>query len=318
MLSMATCRLELMGLPDAHAYQRWAGGILQRGSHLFSGLNIPNKKPGELLLNWAQVLQEMAPGLDLCVHYSLKHQRGQGHPVAAFQRFCWQAVEAGVARVLLVSGPRGPAFDAVAVLEQLVDQHPAPGRLRLGVAFNACLPTEDARETERKRLMRKLGTGLIEDVWLNCGSDALLLGEGIAFVDKAAKESARAEVKVFGSVLLPNELQLQQMRGRPWNGVHFGDEYLGSLEGMARATGDVLRAFEAGSVEPIVESKVRTDSDLSKLQQLLRVQESTSIAVHEVPCHQRQPQRWRRRKQLQQQWQEQEKGQEQRRQSLYS
>lgn len=320
MPSMATCRLELMGLPNAHAYQRWAGSILPRGSHLLSGINIPNKKPGEPLLDWARVLQEAACSTDLCVHYSLKHQRGQGHPVAAFQRFCWQAVEAGVSRVLLVTGPRGPTLDAVAVLEQLVNQHPAPGQLRLGVAFNACLPTEGAREIERNRLIRKLMTGLIEDVWLNCGSDVALLGEGAAFIHRAAKESARAELKVFGSVLLPNEAQLQQMRERPWNGVHFSDEYLASLDGMARVTGNVLEVFKGASVEPIVESKVRTDSDLSKLQQLLRVQEGTTVAIHKVPCHERPVQRWRRRQSLQQQWQEQEKGQEQeqRRQSLYS
>merc|ERR1712151_1326768 len=74
---------------------------------------------------------------------------------------------------------------------------------------------------------------------------------------------------MFGSVLLPNEAQLLQMRERPWNGVFFGDEYLGSLAGMERLTRAVIASFRAHGVQPIVESKVRTKEDVAKLQSLL-------------------------------------------------
>lgn len=236
---------------------------------MFSGLNVPNKKPGEPLLEWAGLLLQELPGCDLCLHYSLKHQRCSGDPAAVFDRFCFCAAEAGVARVLLVTGPSGPAFDTVTVLERLAGQHPAPGRLKLGVAFNACLPTEAARLAERERLMRKLRTGLIEEVWLNCGSDPALLGAGAAFAQRAAEDAGARAVKLFGSVLLPNAAQLQQFRERPWNGVRFNEEYLESIDGMARVTGQVLATYRASGIEPIVESKVRGDDDLQKLADLL-------------------------------------------------
>lgn len=272
--AMATCRLEIMGLPDVHAYRRHARTVLQRSRHLWSGLNIPNKKPGEPLLEWASVLLTEIPDCDLCVHYSLKHQRsaGPGGPVALFERFCDDAVALGVSSVLLVTGPRGPPVDAVALLERLRGRRPgtAPGsRLRLGVAFNACLPSENEREAERQRLVRKLRTKLVDEVWLNCGSDAALLRAGAAFVRQTASKHEQSDVRVFGSVLRPNDAQLVQMNTRPWNGVHFGEEYLGSLDGMARVTAGVVAAYAAEGVEPIFESKVQNDDHIAQIENML-------------------------------------------------
>lgn len=272
--AMATCRLEIMGLPDSNAYRRHARNVLQRSKHLWSGLNIPNKKPGEPLLEWASVLLKEIPDCDLCVHYSLKHQRsaGPGGPVALFERFCDDALALGVSSVLLVTGPRGPPIDAVALLERLRGRRPgeaAGRRLRLGVAFNACLPSENEREAERQRLARKMRTKLVDEIWLNCGSDVALLRAGAAFARQTASEHGQSDVVVFGSVLRPNDAQLMQMNTRPWNGVHFSEEYLGSLDGMARVTAGVLAAYSQDGVEPIVESKVLNDKDVAQLKDML-------------------------------------------------
>jgi hypothetical protein len=205
------------------------------------------------------------------VHYSLKHQKGQAsETVEAFAEFCRKALAVGVARVLLVTGPRGPRLDTVQVLDRLARQCFAVDGLRLGVAFNACLPSPEERATERERLVRKLKTGLVKEVWLNCGADVQLLEEGITFARLTAGSlGIGAELDLFGSVLLPGLAQLQQMRERPWNGVHFGQEYLGSLQGMENCTRDVLKLYGAQGVQPIVESKVRSPEDVDKLESLL-------------------------------------------------
>lgn len=223
-------------------------------------------------MEWASVVAEEVPTRDLCVHYSLKHQRGSGEAAAAFEKFCQDAVTAGVSRILLVTGPKGPRFDAVALLEKMGGKHPAPGKLKLGVAFNACFPTEEARELERLRLVRKLKTRLVDDVWINCGSSKELVGQGALFVRSAAEEAGLPQVALFGSILLPNEAQLQQMRENPWGGVFLSEEYLSSLEGMTRVTQQVLAVYKGLGVEPIIESKVRTDQDLLKLKELLSVE----------------------------------------------
>ncbi|CAJ1336755.1 unnamed protein product [Effrenium voratum] len=257
---MPTCRLELMGLPDAAAYQRHAAGLLQkaRAAGVLSGLNIPNKKPGEPLLEWAKILVRELPGVEVTVHYSLKHQRSP-RVVEDFQDWCQQASSAGVRRVLLVTGPKGPRQDAVWVLQRLERIE----GLRLGVAFNACLPTEAAREAERQRLVQKLRSGWVQDVWLNTGDDAELLRHGIDFVRETGLKLG-VQPELFASVMLPSAAQLQQMRERPWNGVHFSEEFLSSVQGMGRASSRALAVF-GDEVEPIVESKVRNAADLSKL-----------------------------------------------------
>lgn len=266
------CHLELMGLPDSTAYRRLSRSVLQTVSarNLLLGLNVPNKKPGEPLLEWAEVLRDEMPNVNLCMHYSLKHQRGKGDPVECFAEFCRIAVSLGVARVLLVTGPRGPRSDTVYVLEQLARKRVDFSDLKLGVAFNACLPTEEARALEKERLVRKLKTGLVTEVWLNCGDDVELLDAAISFARTTAVSlSLPSELQLFGSVLLPNPAQLQQMRERPWNGVHFGEDYLRSLAGMERCTRDVLKLYGSRAVQPIVESKVRTNQDVNALESLL-------------------------------------------------
>jgi len=267
------------------AKRRQARGLLKQTHGLVSGFNVPNKKPGEPLLEWAQVLLEELPGSDVCVHYSLKHQRGQGDPVEAFKRFCGECAALGVRSVLLVTGPRGPARDAVKILEQLRGQHPVPGWLRLGVAFNACLPTEPERAQERERLVRKLRTGLVEEVWLNTGSDTELLAAGAVFARRAAADEG-LRVRLFGSVLLPNEGQLRQMNERPWNGVHFSARYLSSLKGMTECTQEVVAIFRNEEVEPIVESKVRSRDDLNALQELLDAGFALERAPHVASVNQ--------------------------------
>lgn len=272
--TMTTCRFDLLGLADTAAYRRLARGILQQSS-MVSGLNIPNKKPREPLLEWAALLGEEVPGKDLCVCYSLqhyKHHRTRDESVAAFEKFCNDAVSAGVSRVLLVTGPRGPRFDSMSFLEHMGGKHPAPGRLKLGVAFNACIPSETAREAERARLTRKLQTRLVDDVWMNCGSDAELLGQGAQFARAVAAQAGVHEVRVFGSVFLPNEAQLEQMRTKPWRELHLSEEYLSSLESMTRLTQEVIAVYKALGVELVIDSKVRTSQDLSRLQELLAVE----------------------------------------------
>jgi len=274
----AACHLELMGLPDITAFRRLARGVLQMACarNLLLGLNVPNKKPGEPLVEWAEALHQELPNVDLCVHYSLKHQRSQGEDaVEKFVGFCQKAESVGVARILLVTGPRGPRKDTPHVLEKLARsprRQSALGSVRLGVAFNACLPTEQERVEEQRRLVRILKTGLVKDVWLNLGSDVRLLEEGISFVRAAAAEfmDSSSDVQILGSVLLPNPAQLKQMRERPWGGVHLGEEYLSSLAGMKRCTQSILKLYGSEGVQPLVESKVRNEEDICSLENLLQ------------------------------------------------
>ncbi|CAJ1446957.1 unnamed protein product [Effrenium voratum] len=110
---------------------------------------------------------------------------------------------------------------------------------------------------------------------LNTGDDAELLRHGIDFVRETGLKSLGCsstlqslsdsewyfaklgvQPELFASVMLPSAAQLQQMRERPWNGVHFSEEFLSSVQGMGRASSRALAVF-GDEVEPIVESKAR-------------------------------------------------------------
>lgn len=265
---MGTCRLEMMSVPDAAAYRRMARGILPRAMRLISGLNVPNKRPGEPLLEWCRVLLQELPDVDVCVHYSVKHHRGEGEPATAFAQFCKEAEAVGVKRVLLCTGNGATPVNTLTVLERLRSR-PASKHFRIGVCFNAGIPDEKQRDAERQRLRRKLETGWVDEVWLNASSDAELQSQGVAVIQDAAERLHLQDLKVFGSTLLPNDEQRRQMLERPWCSVHLSDVFLSSLTEMWRLTSEVLGVYREDEVEPVVESKVRTIEDVEKLQALL-------------------------------------------------
>lgn len=90
------------------------------------------------------------------------------------------------------------------------------------------------------------------------------------------------QLEIFASAMLPGEAQLQQMRQRPWSGAQFSEDFLSSVEGMARETRRALRLFRDLRVEPIIESKVRNDSDLSNLAALLAQEGVVGIARPQI------------------------------------
>lgn len=56
---------------------------------------------------------------------------------------------------------------------------------------------------------------------------------------------------------------------RPWNGVFLSEEYLSSVEAAEAITAELLRAYAAAGVVPILESAVKTDDELQRAQALL-------------------------------------------------
>ena len=53
-----------------------------------------------------------------------------------------------------------------------------------------------------------------------------MVKESLLHFSSGASANPRLGVslQLFGSVMLPSAAQLQQMRERPWNGVHFSEE----------------------------------------------------------------------------------------------
>jgi hypothetical protein len=137
-----------------------------------------------------------------------------------------QCCNAGIKEVLVVngSGPKRQSIDTVSLLRECagntaseVDQNHWFQTLgvQLGVAYNPYFPTAQERQVENKRLHDKLSTAVVSSVWLQFGSNAELLREGLQVLKRcciAAKhaDSATAAapwcgVRVIGSLFVPSK-----------------------------------------------------------------------------------------------------------------
>lgn len=66
-------------------------------------------------LKWMQVLNDLRSQASTCIRSGAGPQASSpAAPVQAFEAWCHEAAAAGVRRVLLVTGPKGPRHDAVA------------------------------------------------------------------------------------------------------------------------------------------------------------------------------------------------------------
>lgn len=57
---------------------------------------------------------------------------------------------------------------------------------------------------------------------------------------------------------------------RPWSGVYLSEEYLGSVAAAEAITAQLLAAYAAGGVVPLVETAVKKDAELEHVVQLLQ------------------------------------------------
>ena len=71
---------------------------------------------------------------------------------------------------------------------------------------------------------------------------------------------------------IPTRQFLAQFRFRPWRGVFCSDAYLNDIEYAMKFTQNLLHAYADLSIEPLVESALRSDSEISLLRRLVVVQ----------------------------------------------
>ncbi len=73
------------------------------------------------------------------------------------------------------------------------------------VAFNPYFPSKAAAAEERKRLTRKLDTGLVKGIYLQMGTDMEQLKQGLDFLKDASRNQHGNHMDLFGSVFLPTK-----------------------------------------------------------------------------------------------------------------
>ncbi|CAE7238353.1 FTSH10 [Symbiodinium pilosum] len=145
-----------------------------------------------------------------------------------------------------------------------------------GVAFS---PFEDPA-VEQARLKDKLSTGLVQEIWLQIGSDLAALRTGLEFLKTSAPD-----VAIYGSVFVPSEQLLRRFRERPWQGVDLTpNNYLESLQNAEAVTKQILQLYSEFGVLPLVESPVESPSVLRNMVSMLQERTGNAQADQNLTC----------------------------------
>ena len=238
-------------------------------------INIPckNNLKKDFLLNSIKISKEEFPDIDIIPHFSILHEfrRNRINTQDSFLKFLQVVKSYGCKEVLLVSGSqRRSTLDSVSALSFLVDstlqksEYPS-----FGVAFNPYLPSLLFKE-EIKRLRMKLHSGLVSSIWLQFGTDYLLLKSRLNILKDTIESylkntSKNTSIVIFGSILIPSKQFLARFKYRPWKGVYCSAEFLDSVDYANKRVKKILTTYKRNNINPLIETGVYTDDNLKKL-----------------------------------------------------
>ncbi|BDA42017.1 hypothetical protein COCOBI_02-8180 [Coccomyxa sp. Obi] len=235
-------------------------------------VNLTNKTKEDQLLECCRIISSAVPSAEICVHYSLKWNYSQSveQSFQAFANFCATLAEDKQSSMLLVSGGgKKRKLDSVEALQRAAACESIRAAPPIHVAFNPYFPSKAEAAEERKRLTRKLDTGLVRGIYLQMGTDMEKLKQALHFLKDASRDQHGNPMDLFGSVFLPTKRLLAQMRFRPWNGVFLSEEYLSSVDKAQAITAEILAVYSQHGVVPLVESKICTTQELRQCLDLL-------------------------------------------------
>ncbi len=206
------------------------------------------------------VLKDMLPGIEFVTYYSFKNHTNRDEETIRYniESYIDRAKEAGIKKILLVSGYPKPKFDVLAGLEYL-STFP-DNSIQLGVAFNPFLEGKEL-EAEKNRLEQKLAFSNVQDVYLQIGDNEKKFDDGIELI-----RSIRDEVRIFGTCMVPTNYTLTKFANRPWKGVMVSDMFTESQNQALEITQKMLGIMEMHKVVPLLSIDTITPNGLEVLE----------------------------------------------------
>ncbi len=244
-------------------------------------INIPckNNLKKDFLLDSIKISKEEFPSLDLIPHFSILHEfkRNRFNTLNSFINFLEFVKSLGVKEVLLISGSqKRSTLNSVSTLSYLRDNTTfSNSDFSIGVAFNPYL-TGFLFEEEIIKLEKKIQSGLVKSIWLQFGTDLIVLENRIQTLKNIVTSSNKSylvkdNIMLFGSILIPSRQFLARFKYRPWKGVYCSHEFLESLEYANSFIKKLLEIYKKNNICPIVETDVSTIGKLNSLENILKV-----------------------------------------------
>ena len=244
-------------------------------------INIPckNNLKKDFLLDSIKISKEEFPSLDLIPHFSIQHEfkRNRFNTLNSFINFLEFVKSLGVKEVLLISGSqKRSTLNSVSTLSYLRDNTTfSNSDFSIGVAFNPYL-TGFLFEEEIIKLEKKIQSGIVKSIWLQFGTDLIVLENRIQTLKNIITSSNKSylvkdNIMLFGSILIPSRQFLARFKYRPWKGVYCSHEFLESLEYANSFIKKLLEIYKKNNICPIVETDVSTIGKLNSLENILKV-----------------------------------------------
>tara|TARA_B100000965_G_scaffold177902_1_gene148446 strand:+ start:975 stop:1820 length:846 start_codon:yes stop_codon:yes gene_type:complete len=244
-------------------------------------INIPckNNLKKDFLLDSIKISKEEFPSLDLIPHFSILHEfkRNRFNTLNSFINFLEFVKSLGVKEVLLISGSqKRSTLNSVSTLSYLRDNTTfSNSDFSIGVAFNPYL-TGFLFEEEIIKLEKKIQSGIVKSIWLQFGTDLIVLENRIQTLKNIITSSNKSylvkdNIMLFGSILIPSRQFLARFKYRPWKGVYCSHEFLESLEYANSFIKKLLEIYKKNNICPIVETDVSTIGKLNSLENILKV-----------------------------------------------
>jgi hypothetical protein len=234
--------------------------------------NLANKIRNENLMPYALQIIEKFPSADVCIHYSIKNNKFKTVDDSSkhFIDTVDKAKHAGVKEILLVSGSgEKRVINSLSILQYLSRQGYVPS-IRIGVAFNPYMFSNDEMKMEMDRLKEKLSSNLVSVVYLQFGTELMLLQQSLHFIRDEILPKYPT-IQIIGSIFLPTKQLLNRMKFRPWKGLYLSPEFLDSVDEADKILRSIVEVYKDFNVYPIIETAITTEKDVNYIKSLLDI-----------------------------------------------
>lgn len=204
-----------------------------------------NGMPDNLLA--AQKIKKSLPNLKLTTYYSLKNHTSKKveEKYEHLKDYFTRSAKSGIESLLLVSGNPRPKFDTLEALEYIKNNDLKPENIRLAVAYNPFFLDEELIK-ENGRLEKKTLTGIVDDVYLQIGTDTNSLKEGTKLIKKLLPNAL-----IGGSLIVATTFLMNRFKFRPWKGVMVSDEFMSSAEAANIINKRLIKEYAISNIKPI-------------------------------------------------------------------
>lgn len=200
-------------------------------THQFSQINITEKQPQDWLVPELHTITQ-----PVCLHISAKH-----HPNSRTIDYIEWAIKQGVTSFLIVSGIPRPHHDSIVLLQTIA---PFNVPVKFSVVYT---PFARDQAAEQSRLLQKIQTGLVSEIYLQIGDNLEKTQCEIAWL------RSQTTAKLIGSILVPTPLIRSKFAHTHWQGIELSDQYLQQQSFAEKRTRELFELYQSIADDILVE-----------------------------------------------------------------